>query len=82
MDTRRNLIKDKIVMYDNQSSIIAKEIAQNAEDSNTKLKDLYSTYLESTKTHKQMKDNYKKMKDILDTEEYQIRTKRDTIQDL
>ena len=79
---RKQLVKDKIKLYKNESALTAKEILQNAEDSGKKMQELYENYCEQKKVHKQLKDNYKKLRECLDTEEYQIKQRRDTIQEL
>ena len=41
---RKQLVYDKIKHFDNESTILAKEIAQNADDSTLLLKELYDKY--------------------------------------
>ena len=76
---RKQLVYDKIKHFDNESTILAKEIAQNADDSTLLLKELYDKYCDKKDHQKQLKENYKKMKGVLDSEEIMIRQKRDTI---
>lgn len=67
---RMQLVEDKIDLYNNENSLVAKEIAQDAEDHSKRMHDLYESYCDSKTIHKKLKDKYKKQREILDTEEF------------
>ena len=66
----------------NESQLICKEVAQNADESSKAINELYEEYKKGSETYIKMKDQYKSLKSVLQTEEYHIKQKRDSIADL
>ena len=66
----------------NESAITNKEIVVNADESSKEIQELYEEYKKGSETYIKMKDQYKSLKSVLQTEEYHIKQKRDTIADL
>ena len=70
------------MLFNNEGTIIQKEIQSNAEESNRKLKSIYDSYVTDKDMLKSLRERYQRQREILEAEEFQIRQKRDMIQEL